>query len=206
MQMEVLDRNSLLRDLDVLEALHRLPPEAALTTNEAAIFLRISPRTLERMRKEGNGPMYLQPGKVNAAGTNQKITYRKSDLLSYQESIKVTSSLSAAVRKGQAFIPYANSTPRRVDHDLITKRPFYIDGSGLILQSVEDTTIKQVIEFLGDVEIEWLSPMKAIISDWIYRESKEEFSRTIRDALCNAVQIIDKVLQDSNGKANRGCC
>ena len=44
-------------------------PEARrryLNTEEAAEIVRLSPRTLERLRKEGSGPRYLKPGKGNS--------------------------------------------------------------------------------------------------------------------------------------------
>ena len=45
--MEDLDKR--LAELGVLDALARLPENVALTTDEAAIFLRFSSTTLERM-------------------------------------------------------------------------------------------------------------------------------------------------------------
>jgi hypothetical protein len=75
-----------LSDIDILTGLHMLPDAAALTTDEAAIFLRLSKSTMERMRHNGGGPDYLQGGPVGARGLNQKITYIKSDLTKYQQS------------------------------------------------------------------------------------------------------------------------
>ena len=43
-----------------------------LTTKEAARYLRVSPRTLERYRVTGQGPRYLKIGRL--------VFYRKSDL------------------------------------------------------------------------------------------------------------------------------
>lgn len=43
-----------------------------LTTNEAAAFLRTSPRTLIRWRNARRGPRWVKPG--------GKILYRRSDL------------------------------------------------------------------------------------------------------------------------------
>ena len=43
-----------------------------LTTEEAATYLRLSPRTLERYRVTGEGPRYLKIGRL--------VFYRRSEL------------------------------------------------------------------------------------------------------------------------------
>jgi len=47
-----------------------------LMTNEAADFLRLSARTLERMRVEGTGPRFLKAG----PGLRARVLYRQTDL------------------------------------------------------------------------------------------------------------------------------
>jgi hypothetical protein len=89
-------------DFDLLERLHRLPDACLLTTSEAAAFLRSSVTALERMRRDGAGPVYVQAGAKGARGTNQKCLYEKADLLAWQRERKVASSMQAAIRKGQA--------------------------------------------------------------------------------------------------------
>ena len=54
-----------------------------LDTREAAKFLRLSPRTLERMRVEGAGPKFLKAGR----GIRAKVLYREEDLRSWVEAI-----------------------------------------------------------------------------------------------------------------------
>ncbi len=49
---------------------------AYLNSQEAADILRISIRTLERMRVDGTGPTYLKAG----AGTRSRVLYRPADL------------------------------------------------------------------------------------------------------------------------------
>jgi hypothetical protein len=66
------DLNPALGVLAVLDALYRLPDEVALTTDEAAIFLRMSRSTLERLRRSDDGPVYTQGGAVGARGINRK--------------------------------------------------------------------------------------------------------------------------------------
>ena len=46
------------------------------TTKQAARYLSLSPRTLERMRVEGTGPRFHRAGK----GKRSRVLYRKSDL------------------------------------------------------------------------------------------------------------------------------
>ena len=50
-----------------------------LTTNEAAQFLRLSPRTLEKWRVEGSGPIFRKLGR-------KKVVYTKSDLVAWTET------------------------------------------------------------------------------------------------------------------------
>lgn len=47
-----------------------------LTTVEAAAYLRLSPRTLERFRVEGTGPRYLKAG----AGKRARVLYEPDEL------------------------------------------------------------------------------------------------------------------------------
>jgi hypothetical protein len=51
-------------------------PKLYLNTQEVADMLRISIRTLERMRVEGTGPQYLKAGK----GTRSRVLYRPADI------------------------------------------------------------------------------------------------------------------------------
>lgn len=47
-----------------------------LTSNEAADLLRISRRTLERMRVDGSGPRYVKVG----AGKRSRVLYRECEI------------------------------------------------------------------------------------------------------------------------------
>lgn len=47
-----------------------------LTTVEAADFVRLSPRTLERLRVQGTGPRFIKAGK----GKRARVLYRAADL------------------------------------------------------------------------------------------------------------------------------
>jgi hypothetical protein len=47
-----------------------------MTTLEAAAYLRLSPRTLERFRVEGTGPRFLKAG----AGKRARVLYEPEEL------------------------------------------------------------------------------------------------------------------------------
>ncbi len=49
---------------------------ALLKTSEAADFLRLSPRTLERLRVQGTGPKYMKAG----PGLRARVLYELNDL------------------------------------------------------------------------------------------------------------------------------
>lgn len=58
------------------------PIKPYLNSQEAADILRISIRTLERMRVEGSGPRYLKAG----GGTRSRVLYRLADLDAWLQS------------------------------------------------------------------------------------------------------------------------
>ncbi len=57
------------------------PAMVFLISTEAADLLRISRRTLERMRVDGTGPRYLKVG----PGKRSRVLYRQSELLAWLE-------------------------------------------------------------------------------------------------------------------------
>lgn len=185
------DMQKRIGDLAILRALHLLPDAAALTTEEAAVLLRVSATTLERLRKDTSGPAYIQGGKKGARGTNQRVTYLKKDLLEYQQSLKVDSSMSAAVRKGQAGLPYANPTPKRSSYDFSTKRPFFMSGGeSLILACVLEVPMFEFIEKLGQCRITWLNPVHAAMFNWVNPGAKEHYVLQVRTALEETAQLL----------------
>ncbi len=182
---------SVLSDMSVLTGLHMLPDSVALTTDEAAIFLRLSPSTMERMRKDGSGPNYIQGGAKGAKGVNQKVTYLKLDLIKWQESRKVSNSMQASVNRAQAFVPYADPTPKRSHFDLVTRLPFYVDANGAIAGSVHATPIGTIVLRLGSTSYVWLSPLLAVQKAWSSEMQFLEFASQLRHALAAAMAAID---------------
>ena len=53
-----------------------LPDDHLLTTTEAAAYLRLAPKTLERLRVTAGGPPFLKAG----PGKRARVLYRQSDL------------------------------------------------------------------------------------------------------------------------------
>jgi len=149
--------NDRLAQLDVLARLHALPDAVALTTSEAAVFLRSSVSALESMRTNGTGPTYIQAGVKGARGSNQKCLYEKADLLAWQRANKVSSTVEAAVRKGQLFATLG---------DLAQPEAFWVDELGHVVGMVEAASVATAIERLGVFDIEWMSPTDAAGRAW----------------------------------------
>lgn len=179
--------NQTLAQLDVLERLHRLPDTVALTTSEAAIFLRSSVSALESMRVKGTGPSYIQAG-AKGGGANQKCFYEKADLLAWQRNNKVTSTLAAAIRKGQLFTSIA---------DMSQVEAFWIDDQGNVLGMVERASIERVIGWLGIFEITWLPVIDAAARTWSNLAEHRSFSKRITDILSVDIQRVEAAVQST---------
>ncbi|WP_052420778.1 helix-turn-helix domain-containing protein [Paraburkholderia ferrariae] len=148
-----------LKIFETLAALHALPDKVALTTAETALFLRLSPKTVERMRLNGSGPPYIQGG-GGSRGGNQKCLYLKEDLLAWQKANKVSNSMEAAIRKGRAFCTI---------FDLVVDAPFYIDAEGRLDLQAEEVSLRAIINRLGSDawELIWLPVIEAAGRNWL---------------------------------------
>jgi hypothetical protein len=190
-----------LATLDVLERLHRLPDQVALTTSEAAIFLRSSVSALESMRAKGSGPAYIQGGGRGAAGSNQKCLYEKADLLAWMRANKVSSTVEAAVRKGQLFSSIA---------DLARVEAFWVDVHGRIVGMVEEAPVGTVIERLGQYEIRWLPVAEAAAQTWSDLASHRSFADAVSNVLRREIGRGDAAVEstqlaaESSSRSSRG--
>lgn len=171
-----INRSEIFADLDLLARLHSLPEAAALTTGEAAIFLRSSVSALEAMRASGAGPAYSQAGARGVTGANQKCLYEKADLLAWIRSNKVISTMEAAARKGQLF---------RTVFDVVSIEPFWIDSKGLIAGMVERASITAVLARLGVFDITWLPAIDAVSSTWADLAQHEAFASEIESVFAS---------------------
>jgi hypothetical protein len=149
-----------LADLQALELISRLPDDVWLTVEEAAIFLRMSPSSLNKMRMPGHptgGPVYSQGGKSGARGSNQKVLYKKADLKAWHEANAVSDTLAAAVRKGQLFMSLAV---------LAEPEAYWLNPKGEVAGLVEETDVDVFFKRLGKWEIRWMDPLEAAGEEW----------------------------------------
>ena len=164
-----------LAQLETLAILLALPDDALLTTEEAAIVLRSSPRTLERGRAPGgDGPEFHQAGAKGAKGSNQKILYEKAALKAWLAARKVSSSVEAAVRKGQlsfATLP-----------DLLEPAPFWI-SEGKIDGWAEGEDLEVFVAKLGQREADWIAPIEAARRPWSDLDALSRFSGRLASTL-----------------------
>ncbi|SDG06476.1 MULTISPECIES: hypothetical protein [unclassified Duganella] len=163
----------ILAELDILERLHRLPDTASLRTSEAAIFLRSSVSALESLRVKGNGPRYIQPG-GKGAGSNHTCLYHKSDLLAWQEANKLSSTMEAAVRRGQLFLTL---------HDVVNEEAFWLDEQRRIVGMVESSPVRLVIDRLGLFDIVWMPVIDAISQEWSELGAHKELASQVTSVM-----------------------
>jgi len=183
---------TILASLDILERLHRLPDAVALTTSEAAIFLRSSVSALESMRAKGTGPVYIQGGGRGASGSNQKCLYEKADLLAWQRANKVASTVEAAVRKGQLFATLA---------DLACAEAFWIDHHGHVMGMVEMASVATVIERLGLYDIEWLLVSEAAARTWSDLADHRKLANAVTDILRREIAHVVAAVESTEFRA-----
>lgn len=172
--------------VDVLNLLYALHPDIPLTTSEAAIFLRTSVTTLERMRKAGDGPEYFQGGSYGAKGTNQSCTYLKKDLIDWRDKNKVSSTMQAAIKKGQTFATI---------FDLAEHEAYYIDANGNVESMVEENLLGTVVDRIGNWDILWMTPIEAASRRWSGLAAHNEFAGNVQRVLANAQQSIESGIE-----------
>ncbi len=181
------------RRMSIVEAhelIKKVPDDFLFTTDEAAIFLRYSKSTLERWRKDGTGPEYIQPGGVGAKGTNQSIRYRKSALIEWLDKNTIGSSMEAAIRKGQTFTTI---------FDLAEGLPFYVLPDGSVESMVEDNAVDLVIERLGGAwNIMWLTPVEAASRRWSSLSGHQGFAGRVQQALSTMQAGIAQAIEDTD--------
>lgn len=170
-------------ELELLAILSGLPGDVAVTTEEAAVLLRVSPSTLAKMRMPNHpvkGPPYIQAGEKGTTGANQKVTYLIEDLKAWQRANRVTDTQAAAVRKGQLFATLL---------DLAEERPYWTNEKGLIAGAVMDTSEDVfVARILSPVwSVDWLNATDASLRPWAgiigKRAHVAEVERVLSDLL-----------------------
>jgi hypothetical protein len=162
---------------DALIRLNTLPDSATLTNSEAALFLRLSTTTFDRMRVAGTGPIYMQGGSYGAKGTNQACTYHIKDLRDWQAGNKVSNPLEAAIRKGQTFSTI---------FELGQQEAFYVDPFGRIEGMCERTQVATVVERIGQWDIAWMTPVEAASREWSSMSAHQPFAAEVQSVLSTA--------------------
>ena len=147
-------------DLEALDLISRLPDDTPLTVSEAAVFIRVSKSSLDKMRRPdavNPGPVYSQGGAEGASGTNQKVVYFKSDLKAWLLGNRSSNTLEAAKRRGQMFATSA---------DMVEPEAFWRNANDEIAGLVEETSADLFFERLGNWKIEWLALLNALNERW----------------------------------------
>jgi len=170
-------------ELELLAILSGLPDDVAVTTEEAAVLLRVSPSTLAKMRMPNHpvkGPPYIQAGEKGTTGANQKVTYLIEDLKAWQRANRVTDTQAAAVRKGQLFTTLL---------DLAEERPYWSNEkgllSGLVMDTSEDVFVARILS--PGWSVDWLNASDAALRPWAgiigKRTHVAEVERVLMDVL-----------------------
>jgi hypothetical protein len=176
-------------DLEALEIISRLPDDIFLTVEEAAIFVRMSPSTLNKMRMPSHptkGPVYVQ---ADGKGANQKVLYKKADLKIWLENNRIEDTLAASVRKGQ-FSAFSTL------ESIVEPAPFWRkEGllAGLVFGSQED----QFFERIKRWEVVWLSPADAASAGWASHSEHMALAVQIKEVLKASLGKIDAGLETS---------
>jgi hypothetical protein len=93
----------MLEMIEALDRISRLPDDAPVTPQMAAVYLGRSPKTLENWRGKGMGPPYIQPFAEGSKARNQMVMYQMGDLRVFMNSHRVKSTMDAAVARGMAY-------------------------------------------------------------------------------------------------------
>lgn len=187
-----MNASSRLCDLSDVERVHLLPDSVPLTSSEAALFLRISVSTLERMRRNGSGPVYSQSGEVGAKGSNQKCVYLKADLQEYLKSRRVNSSMEAAVRKGQmGGAPSMRPMFGKLE-DLGIKRAFHLNAKGQLEEDIESLPVDTVIARIGAWSIVWMNAVEAATAQWAWASKKRDFAQEVIPVLQRTLTAVNR--------------
>lgn len=186
---EVIYNGEKMKAVDVINAIKSLDPTIPLTTSEAAIFLRMSVTTLERLRKSGSGPTYSQPGAVGVTGSNQTCYYQRADLEAWFNGNRINSVLEASIRKGQTF---------GTIFDVAEPAAFYVDPEGNIESMVEENMLGTVVGRIGQWEILWMTPVEAAGRRWTDLDTHKAFAEGVRRVLSNAINALDMGVEETD--------
>jgi hypothetical protein len=181
----------------ILQALESFPDSADLTSDEAALYLGISKKTLLRWRNDyrrdwGGQPAPAEPGEAfpsarqavrpGSMARNQHLRWRKSDLRQWRDRgmLRSTDALDGAVQRGMALVTAA---------DAFKENPWLFGPQGCLghAQTASDEVfdawrqrqgVDVVIGTLEEAVLEWA---------WIEGGDREAFCDLFRDLLMPAM-------------------
>lgn len=174
---------TLFEDAEFVIRVNALPDDRLLSTAEAAVFLDVSPATLERWSSDGYGPVPKRQGK----GPTAPRMYSKGDLLAFQKkSGSPLGALHLKHRKVRRFTTISN---------LAEQLPYYIDEFGCVAGLVGRQPLGVVIDRLGAWEFVWLNAIEAVSRAWTTLEEHRNFSTEVSEVLAHSQQSIPAGLE-----------
>lgn len=190
---EVTIRGKKFSMLDVLQRLDKVPPIAAMSTQEAGLFLGYSVSQMERMRIAGTGPRYRQtpPEPIpkpkrgeerKKRGTNLHVAYQKAELMAWAEKNTASSAMEHAAKHKRTFATL---------FEVLEEIPFYVDETGAVEGMAEENSLATVIDRLGVWEIEWMPAVEACSRPWAALGPHRELAGQVQEVLSKARGGVD---------------
>ena len=172
-------------DVDFPDRINALPDNHLLTSAEAAVFLDISPATLERWATsfEDNVPISQRIG----FGRTAPRRYVKADLLAFQEREGAPlGALPRDKRKIRCFRDVA---------DLALQLPYYLDEFERVVGLVEKQPLVVVIARLGVWKIVWLNAIEAASRNWSNLAEHRKHARDVSMVLNQSKRAVSAGLE-----------
>lgn len=165
-----------LYELQLLEMLGRLSPDAILDAPLAAIYLRVSEQTLARMRADKTGPVYSQG---DSGARNAKVTYKMGNLREWHRSKEISSTMDAAKRRGLCFTTLA---------DFADWQPIWVQPSGSLVSHALTSSMQDFYsKSAAGLEIVWMPMIQAMGLPWADVVTRRVFHKAYVQALATEV-------------------
>lgn len=175
---------NLLTHIQIVKEISSLPDDATLSTELAALFLCISPKTLARLRQSNDGPPYTQYPQAGSKARNQRVHYIMRNLREWRNKQTIRSTMDAAVRRGMAF--------SRVN-DLILPQPFWT-LEGEIINHAFCLTIEEFVACFNNpnASLVWIKWSAALSHNWRNNAIREPFHSAYLRLLSNLIKAADQ--------------
>ena len=170
-------------DVPFPERMNALPDDTLLTSAEAAVFLDISPATLDRMVSDIDAPL---PKRIGRGATAPRM-YLKEDLLKYQR--KLGNPLGALPKDQRKIRRFSDIS------DLAMQLPYYLDEFQRVVGLVGNQSMGVVIEQLGKWQIVWLNAIDATSRTWSNLGEHRKRAREVSKVLNQSKRVISAGLE-----------